>query len=221
MTDLPVRAANRLRKPSWRDTRLLAGVLLVLLSTVLGSVVVARADDRVAVYAASSALVPGERLTDAQVRRVDVQLGDHMARYLSAADTLPKDAYVLRDVRPGELVPRSALGTSGEIRLQPVTLNVDATSATGLVRGSVIDVYVNPPKPGTTDQFQGPERSLTGVSVAVQPKAPTGFGSAGTDTVAISVMAPSDAVASLIGHIDDGSRITVVPVAGSVTRAGS
>ena len=51
MTDLPTPTATRLRRPSWRDSRLLVGVLLVLVSTVLGSVVVARADDRVPVYA--------------------------------------------------------------------------------------------------------------------------------------------------------------------------
>ena len=52
MSDLPTPTASRVRAPSWRDSRLLVGLLLVLLSTVLGSVVVARADDRVPVYAA-------------------------------------------------------------------------------------------------------------------------------------------------------------------------
>ncbi len=53
MTDLPTPVASRLRAPSWRDSRLLVGVLLVVLSVVLGAVVVARADDRVPVYAAA------------------------------------------------------------------------------------------------------------------------------------------------------------------------
>jgi hypothetical protein len=221
MTDLPSRPANRLRKPSWRDTRLVAGVLLVLLCTVAGSLVVAHADDRVPMYAASVALVPGQALDAGSLTRVDVQLGAGTAGYLSAAEALPADDFVLREVRPGELVPRSALGSKDQVTVQPVTINVDATSALTLVRGSVVDIYVNPPKPGATGgtAFSGPVLALHNVSVVTQPSQRTGFGAAGTDTVAISVMAPVDKVAALIGHVDDGSKVTVVPAPGAVTRS--
>lgn len=223
MTDLPSRPANRLRKPSWRDTRLLAGVLLVLLCTVAGSLVVAHADDRVGMYAARVALVPGEPLSADQLTRVDVQLGSDTSQYLRVATALPSDGYVLREVRPGELVPRSVLGTRSQVSLQPLTINVDATSASTLVRGSVVDVYVNAPKqstPGSTD-FVGPQLALHNVSVASRPTERTGFGAAGTDTVAISVMAPVDKVPALIGNIDNGAKVTLVPAPGAVTGPGS
>ena len=84
MTDLPTPTASRLRAPSWRDARLLVGVLLVLVSTVAGAVVVARADDRVPVYAAKEQVAPGQRLTEADLVRVDVLLGDGAAAYLPA-----------------------------------------------------------------------------------------------------------------------------------------
>ena len=101
MSDLPTPTASRLRSPSWRDTRLLVGVLLVLVSTVLGSVVVARADDRVPVYAAKGQVAPGQRLTESDVVRVDVLLGDGAAglparrpagrrRHLGAARPAPR-----------------------------------------------------------------------------------------------------------------------------------
>lgn len=223
MSDLPSRPASRLRAPSWRDTRLLAGVLLVLVCTVAGSLVVAHADDRVPMYAARVALVPGEALGAGQLTRVDVQLGADTSRYLGAAEALPGDGYVLREVRPGELVPRSALGTLAQITVQPLTINVDATSASTLVRGSVVDVYVNAPKAGSTGStdFAGPQLALHNVSVASRPSERSGFGSAGTDTVAISVMAPTDKVSSLIGNIDDGAKVTLVPAPGAVTGSGS
>ena len=82
MTDLPVPTARRIQPPGWRDARLLVGVLLVLASVALGSVVVARADDRVPVYAARVALVPGQPVTADDLRRVDVQLGSEPDRYL-------------------------------------------------------------------------------------------------------------------------------------------
>lgn len=221
MTNLPSRPANRLRKPSWRDSRLLAGVLLVLACAVAGSVVVARADDRVPVYAAATVLVPGEALSPDKLTRVDVQLGAGMAGYLAADLALPSPAYVLREVRPGELLPRSAVGGLADVGLQPVTLDVDATSASTLVRGSVVDVYVNPPKPGTNDEYAGPQLALRAVAVATGPTAKTGFARSGAQTTPISVMVPKSKVAVLVGRIDDGSRITVVPVPGTVTRGRS
>ena len=48
--------ARRFQTPSWRDTRLLVGVLLVLVSVVAGAVVVDRADRTVPVYAAARVL---------------------------------------------------------------------------------------------------------------------------------------------------------------------
>ncbi len=223
MSDLPSRPASRLRAPSWRDTRLLAGVLLVLACTVAGSLVVAHADDRVPMYAARAALIPGEMLSAGQLTRVDVQLGDDTSRYLGVAEALAGNGYVLREVRPGELVPRSALGTRDQITVQPLTIDVDATSASTLVRGSVVDVYVNAPKAGSTGSrdFAGPQLALHNVSVASRPGERSGFGSTGSDTVAISVMAPTDKVSSLIGNIDAGAKVTLVPAPGAVTGPGS
>lgn len=221
MSDLPIRRANRLRAPSWRDARLVAGILLVLVAAVVGAVVVSRADDRVPVYAASVALVPGQRLDAGSVRRVEVQLGDDLPAYLDADESLPADSYVVREVRPGELVPRSALGSAADVAVQPVTIDVDATSASTLVRGSVVDVWITAPRAGSTTEFDKPVKALSGVSVASEPKEAAGFGASGSDTVAVSVMAPQDRVGEVVAHLGDGSRITVVPAPGSLTKARS
>jgi hypothetical protein len=226
MTDLPTPVASRLRRPSWRDGRLLAGVVLVLVSAVLGSVVVAGADDRVPMYAARAGLVPGQPLSASSLVRVDVQLGDATAGYLSASREVPDGTFVLREVRPGELVPRSAVGTRDAVRTQPVTLGVDATSASTLRPGAVVDVYVNRPRgeggaAGTGLQvLEGPERTLERVSV-VSVAADTGVLGAGAATRAVQVSVPADRVQQLVGDVDLGSRITLVPVPGGGAGSGS
>ena len=149
MSDLPAPTASRLRAPSWRDSRLLVGVLLVLVSTVAGAVVVARADERVPVFAAASPVAPGERVTADDLTVVDVQLGDGAAAYLPADRPLADDTYALRPLRPGELVPAAGVGTAAEVGVQQVALLVDATSAAALSAGSVVDVYVNRPEEGS------------------------------------------------------------------------
>ncbi|MFQ6172819.1 hypothetical protein ACK8HX_14510 [Oryzobacter sp. R7] len=223
MTELPTPTASRLRAPSWRDSRLVVGVLLVLLSTVLGAVVVAGADDRVPVWAAKGPVAPGQRLTEAELVRVDVLLGDGAAAYLAADTALPADTWALRELRPGELVPASAVGGPERVGSQQVALLVDATSAATLARGSVVDVYVNRPATGTTvgtPTFEGPERALEAVAVVRVAGEDAVLGGA-TETRAVHVMVPRGEVRDLVADVDAGARITLVPVPGGVTAAGS
>jgi hypothetical protein len=219
VTDLPVPTANRLRRPGWRDTRLLVGVLLVLGSVAVGSYVVSRADDRVPVFAAGKPLVPGQPLTADDLVRVDVQLGSQDGRYVSASRGLPADRFVLREVPEGELLPASAVGSKDQVDLQPLTLSVDAGSASVLRVGTRVDVYVNPVATAAnagSRSYQGPELVLQDVTVAGLPEASGGLGSASGDR-SIQVMAPTDRIKGIIGNVDAGARVTVVPV---VTSGG-
>ena len=223
MSDLPTPTASRVRAPSWRDSRLLIGLLLVLVSTVLGSVVVARADDRVPVYAAKDDLAPGQRLTEADVVRVDVLLGDGAAGYLPADRPLSGDTWSLRALRPGELIPVTGVGSAAAVEVQQVALLVDATSAAAIAAGSVVDVYVNRPEEGTTvglPTFAGPERVLEAVSVVRVAGEDSVLG-ASADTRAVHVMVPRGSVRDIVADVDLGARITLVPVPGGVAAAAS
>lgn len=217
MNDLPRPSAARLRPPSWRDSRLLVGVLLVVLATVLGGVLVQRADDRVPVYAARVHVSPGQQLTSEDLAVVQVQLGDAAARYLDADRPLPADTFALRDLGAGELVPVAGVGPAATVQVQQLALLVDATSAGALARGSLVDVYVNRPAEGDgvgRTRYVGPERVLERVSV-VQVAAEDAVLGGADQTRAVRVMVPRDAVRDLVADVDLGARITLVPVPGS------
>lgn len=227
MTDHPVPRATRLQRPGWRDTRLLVGVLLVLASVALGTVVVAHADDRAPVYAARAPLVPGQRLTADDLSRVDVQLGSQQPRYLSAARGLAPDRFVLRAVPAGELVPVTAVGGRDQAGVQPLVLTVDAGAAATLQVGSTVDVYVNRVSAdgagggggaGSGTTFAGPELTLRAVSVSSLPRAGGGLGGGSAGDRAVQVMAPTPSIKEVIAAVDLGARVTVVPVAGSTLR---
>lgn len=221
MTELAAPAAKRLQRPSWRDSRLLVGVLLVLLAATLGARAVASADDTEPYYVAAQDLVPGDRTTAASFRRVDVRLADGLGGYLRADAPPPEGRYVLRDIRPGELVPVSALGAGDAVDVQRVTLHVDAESTVGLVKGSHVDVYATPKAAtGTdgTDGTDGAARPRTAVlldDVAVSAVLTTGGGLGSSSQTSIQVLVPSDQVQEVVAVVDAEARITVVPAAGS------
>ncbi|NLJ55300.1 MAG: hypothetical protein GX344_14395 [Intrasporangiaceae bacterium] len=212
--------AARLHRPSWRDSRLLLGVLIFASAVALGSYLVSRADDRVPMYASASVLSPGQSLTEELVTRVDVRLGDGIAGYLSAAEPLPADQVLLREVRPGELIPLSAVGGVDQAALSQIAISVDPTVAAPLTAGTVVDVFVNRlVESEADDAYTGPQRLLEGVSVAAVDTSGRGLGSTGRGT-AVRIMVPIDQVPDLIEAVDREAKITVVPVPGAVVRTG-
>jgi hypothetical protein len=215
---LPAPAARRLRPPSWRDRRLVVGVVLVLASVALGTLVVGRADDSRPVYAASRALLPGQPLTSGDLRVVRVRLGRPADRYLSAATSLPAGAVVIRGVQSGELVPMSALGTQQAITSRPVAVPVPSDTVDGLKAGALVDVWVAR-KSDDGRAFDQPTALVRGAEIVSVSRGSAVLASTTQTTVRVLV---SDAlVPQVLSAVDNDARIDVVPVPGSVPRGGS
>ncbi len=222
MAELPKPTAARLRKPSWRDSRLVVGLVLVLLSMAIGAKVIASVNDTVPMYAATAALVPGQPVSQRDVKRVDVQLGANGGGYVAADHDIAANTFALRDIRPGELLPRSALGTKADVNLKPVSVPVDGGGAAQLTAGSIVDVWVNAKDVASSaDKFGSPVKTLEGATVVRTPDTTGGGLGAASGTTAVQVMVPDAGVQALIAAIDQGARITLVPVPGSPSRAGS
>ena len=114
-------------------------------------------------------------------------------------------------------MPLSAIGAEGDVSVQPLTLVVDARSAAPLVVGSVVDVYVNPVAAdgdAAGRDFAGAELALESVSVAGLPQSGGRLSGSQADR-AVQVMVPKDRIRDLIGQVDLGARVTLVPVPGS------
>lgn len=213
MSQLPTPTAKRLRRPSFWDSRLIVGVLLVLVAATLGARVVASTDDRLPVYVATRDLVVGDRLDEGALGRVDVRLADGVAAYLSASAPLAPGQFVLRDLRAGELVPAAAVGTATSLDTQLVTVSIDAVSATALRAGTLVDVFLSD-VPAGSEHGAKPKavRALEGVGVAGILGPSNSFGSAAKRSVQLYV--PRAEIQHLIESLDGGAKVTLVPVPG-------
>lgn len=197
------------------------GLLLVVAATALGGLVVARSDHTVPMYAAASPLVPGDPVRTEDLRRVDVHLGTGVTTYLSAAGALPADAFVVRPVAAGELVPMTAIGPHSAVTTRILAVPVDPAAAALVERGSIVDVYVNRPvnsTVGASADYQGPELSLAAATVAAVPEATSSFvGPSARRTVQLVV--PTASVQTLVADMDAGAKLTLVPVPTAGARA--
>ena len=183
--------ASRVTTSRWRDPRLAVGLAVVAACTLLGSRLLASADDTVGVWAARGPVVEGERLGADDLVRHQVRFEEQRDadRYLSAADPLPPDAVARHDVGAGELVPRAAVaGAGASLTEVPLSLDSDAVPTTLRV-GSSVDVWVTP-----TGRLAGPRapgararRVLDDVAVLAAPQAGSSLGPTATRQVIVGV----------------------------------
>ena len=107
--------APRLKKPSWKDPRLLLGVLLVLGSVAGVGALVASQDQTTQVLAAAREIPVGTVLEPDDFDVVQVALGGLEGTYMPASDPFPEDAVAGSLIRRGELLARAditaAIGT--------------------------------------------------------------------------------------------------------------
>lgn len=141
----PSPAASRAGRPGWRDPRILVGVALVAVATLLGATVVG-AQETTVVWAARGPLAEGQAVEPGDLVARELRFADaaDASRYLAADGPVPDGLVLTRDVGAGELLPATAVGEGTRALLEvPLTVAAEAVPAT-VRAGSVVDVWVTP-----------------------------------------------------------------------------
>ena len=140
---------QRLEHRPWRDPRLILGVLLVLVSTLLGAAALAAGNSSTGYWAARSDVRAGDPVKRSDLISAEAHVPDDSARHLVPVDeALPapiRELVWTRDVGEGALVTRAAVSTRGASDVTELPLTVTAGAApTDLRRGDRVDVWVGP-----------------------------------------------------------------------------
>lgn len=212
--------ASRLATPSWLDGRLVLGVLLVLVSIVVGARLLSSADASQRVWVATHDLAPGSTLADGDLRQGQVRLFDNGGRYLGAIGAKPVGYVLQRGVGADELLPRDSL-TRPDAVGRPLR-DVSVPVAPGhlpddLQSGQQVDVYVTPEGRAGSSISSSPTPSgsagtrlvLSRVSVTLRPRA-GGLGATAATGVVLSVSEP-DAFALVAAVQAGGIDLVRVP----------
>ena len=196
--------AGRVQPPRWRDTRLALGVLLILVSVVAGSRVVAGAQRVEQAWALQHDLAAGTTLQAADLRLVEVRLDAVGTNYVRAADADPAGRVLSRPVTSGELLPVAALQPADAATMSAVTVPVERFHyPSGLDRGQLVDVYVTAKTASGTGQG-APERVLADVLVSGVDRDGSRFGSAGSVAGVVLSVDPDD-VGRLVAAVRAGA----------------
>lgn len=226
--DLPAPVAARLRRPTWRDPRLVGGVLLVAASVGLGSWVVTTAGSTIGVYAVASTLTPGDEITAQDLLVVDVSLGTDLELYYPASEQVPADLVALRSVGERELLARSAVGSADRLEYRSVAVPVTGALSSKVVAGSTVDLWLVPEdetaRASTTADAattSGAGPALLADSLVVAELAERGSGLMAGGSPTLHVLVPVDALPAVLDALAGTGTVAIVPVPGAAPEASS
>jgi hypothetical protein len=202
--------APRLARPSWRDPRLLIGILLVLASAAGVTALVGSLNQTTEVLTARTELKVGMELGPEDFSTVAVRLGSVEGAYLPAAGGVPEGAVATRLVRQGELVPSAAVGAPDELDRKPVGLPVKDPLPAGTAAGARVDVWVALPAAGAGQgtRFEQPRLLLEGAEVAELSIDESVVGAAAPSRV--YVLVEDSVMPALLNAVSNEARIAVV-----------
>ncbi len=196
-------AAPRIHRRWWRDSRVIAGVIVVIVCMVAGARIVTWGEERVSVWQVTRDLSVGASLTPAEVSAVDVPVA-LMQEFLSA-DAVP-EGRLTRDVRAGELLTVSSLATGVEPDVRWVTVPIAPLHAPAdLAPGDRVDMWST--LRGDLGVIANPELVLTDVLVAQIFSDTRGF----DGDFAVVVEVPPDQAADVL-RASRGGAIDLVRV---------
>lgn len=194
--------AGRLRRPTWRDPRLLVGLVLICGAVVAVAMALRAADTTRPYYAAATPLSPGTTLGPDDLTIARARVDDGV--YLAADGEAPWGLTVSRAVGVGELVPTVAVDDPASFDGRVVGVVAHAPVSPDVVAGSTVDVWVGSQEAGSGE---GSALVAAGLMVAEVARAEGAFAVGGGETVYLSV--PSAEVAGLLDAISQ-AQVTIV-----------
>ena len=206
-TAAPAAAAPRLKKPSWKDPRLLLGILLVLASVAGVSALVASQDRTTQVLAASRDLPVGTALKAADFDVVQVSLGGLEGTYVSAGDPFPQEAVAGNLLRRGELLVKADLTEADKLDRKPLGLDVQAPLPSGIRAGDRVDVWAS--LPNGQNGYSEPRGLLEAAEISELSVSDSVIG--GADSTRLLVLVEDQDLPALLGALSNQAKIAVVP----------
>lgn len=192
----------------WNDLRFFVGLGLIAASVAGVWLTVTAARQTVPVFAAAHTIVPGDEVTEADLRLVEASLGTAEDAYVTS-DALAPGMVAMRTITEGELVPLSALADGARSRMTTVVVQTTSAVPSDVVSGSVVELWAAP----SLEQgaFGVPAILVADATVAAVTESDGLLGARGS---ALELVVPRSDVAAVLQAVAASAALSVVPAAG-------
>ncbi|GAA4370008.1 hypothetical protein [Paeniglutamicibacter cryotolerans] len=199
--------ARRLRKPGWKDPRLIVGTLIVLASVAGTAALVAGLDETTPMYVAKADIPLGGPVTADSLAIANVRLEGLADRYLGAGAAPAPGTRANTLLRAGHLIPVGDLGLPGTGNRRPVSIELPKSLPAAITTGARVDVWVAL-RDKTANGYAVPTLLLQATEVSARRELESGFG--GSQGEVIELLVPDDKLAPLLDAMANEAHITVV-----------
>lgn len=207
--NLPRRALRDLS--IYFSPRYILGLLLILASFGSAFVITSAAERSISVWAANVDLAPGAIIKAEDLSAVRIRLIDNASQYLSTSAELV-GAAVIRPIGAAELIPALAVASEVDLSLQRVPIAISRQHIpAGIKSGAIVDIYIYTERDLVGDVgAKKPRLLIRNVSIEALDESSKDLGG----DLIITVLAPEQAVSSLIDAIAESRFILVRRVSG-------
>lgn len=186
-------------------SRLILAITLIAASLMSAFIFSSLANQKSTMIVSTSFLLPGHQITESDLTRVQVTLGDLSGNYIHAESEIV-GAFTRVRIEAHELIPHTSISTANDsLSLSSVPLSIRSADAPeGIQPGSTIDIYwVQADTNGDIQLI--PELVIASAHVLAITKSGSNFGS----ELGLTVAVQSDEVLLLLGATSQG-RIVLV-----------
>ena len=198
------------RRALWGDAPFLIGIVLVALSVAGVWLLVSSSRHTDPVLQATRTLTAGEALTSADLRVVDVSLGEALDGYLTP-QSLEPGLVVARTLEAGELVPRTAVADASAQRTTTIVVESSVGIPSGVGSGDVVEIWHAPP----LTEGQGFDAPRILVSTATVASLVEADGMLAQSRPAVELVIDRAEVADVLSAVTGGSALSIVPTGGA------
>ena len=186
-------------------SRLILAIVLIAASLISAFIFSSLANQKTTMILSTTFLLPGHQITENDLARVQVTLGDVAMNYISEESQILGTFTKVR-IEAHELISRTSISPQADsLSLSSVPLSIRSADAPeGISPGSVIDIYwVQADSNGEIQLI--PELVIAGAHVLAITKSGSNFGS----EVGLTVAVQSDEVLLLLGATSQGRVVLV------------
>lgn len=196
------------RRAFWADIRFVLGLVLIAASIAGVWLVVAAAGRTVPVLAAANTIVPGDVISDNDLRIVEVAWSTVGELYLTPGE-LSEGTVATRTIAAGELVPLAAIGDGALLSVATVVVRSTTDVPTTAMPGSTVEVWVTPVE---DDAPAAPRILVADATIAAVSRDDAMLGGA---AASLELVIPRSDIAAVLGALADKSALSVVPSGGA------
>lgn len=186
-------------------SRLVLAIALIVASLLSAFIFSSLANQKSTMIVSTTFLLPGHQITQSDLARVEVTLGDVAQNYISQESEIVGTFSKVR-IEAHELIARTSISSQFDsVSLSSVPLSIRSADAPdGINPGSIIDIYWVQAETNGEIQLI-PELVIAGAHVLAITKSGSNFGS----EIGLTVAVQSDEVLLLLGATSQGRVVLV------------